>query len=101
MPGCLSLGTSMRMITDPTIDIAGFERWISSIPDHIDVRAWRYQGIDLWPLFKTCLVGLAILIRTGQKRRGLRTGGVGWQCAVLLDRFGISTLRRSLGSPPR
>ncbi len=70
-----------------TIDLAEFEAWIMSVPDTVDVHAWRYGGLDLWPLFKTSAVGLAILTKVGQRKFAMPTGGLGWQAGVLFDYF--------------
>ena len=84
-----------RTASKPAIDIVAFEGWIQSIPDRIDVHAWTHAGLALWPLFKTSLVGLGILARIEQPRRGMRTGGLGWRAGVIADYFAVSGLRKT------
>jgi hypothetical protein len=84
----------MKTASKRTIDIVEFETWIQSVPDHVDVQAWRHHGLALWPLFKTTLVGLGILARIEQPRHGMPTGGFRWRAGVIADYFALSGLRR-------
>ena len=81
------------------IDIVAFEQWIELVPDQADVRQWKHGGLDIWPLFKTTLIGLGILSRIEQPKLGMPTGGLGWQAGVLIDYFALSGIRKVL--PPR
>ena len=81
-----------------TIDVTGLENWIASVPHQFDVVAWRYEGLDLWPLFKTALVGLAVLEIMGHRRYGLATGGMGWQLGVVADYFASPIVRNPFAS---
>jgi hypothetical protein len=85
----------MKTASRRTIEIIEFERWIQSIPDRIDVQAWTHNGLALWPLFKTTLVGLGILARIEQPKRGMPTGGLGWRAGVMADYFAMSGLRKT------
>lgn len=84
----------MKTAPKRTIDIVEFENWIQSIPNSVDVQAWNYHGLALWPLFKTTLVALGILARIEQPRRGMPTGGLGWRAGVMADHFALSGLRK-------
>lgn len=85
----------MQTASKRTIDIVEFEKWIQSIPDRIDMRSWNHRGLALWPLFKTTLVGLGILSRIEQPKRGMPTGGLGWRAGVMADYFALSGLRKT------
>lgn len=80
-----------------SIDLSALEDWIESVPHHVDVASWRHFEVDIWPLFKTTLLGLAILSRIEQPKRGVPTGGLGWRAGVLADYFILSGLRRMRG----
>lgn len=84
----------MKTASRRTIDIVAFETWIQSLPDQVDVRSWELEGLALWPLFKTTLVGLGILSRIEQPKRGMPTGGLGWRAGVLTDYFALSGRRK-------
>lgn len=80
-----------------SIDLSAFEDWIESVPHHVDVASWRHFELDIWPLCKTTLLGLGILSRIEQPKRGVPTGGLGWRAGVLADYFILSGLRRMRG----
>lgn len=82
------------------VDLTSFEEWIASVPAYFDVLAWTHNGEHLWPLFKTALIGLAIVATMGHRRFGLTTGGLGWQLGVLADYFGSPIVRRCFATPP-
>jgi hypothetical protein len=82
------------------VDITSFEEWIVSVPERFDVLAWSQEGMHLWPLFKTALLGLAIVATMRQRRFGLTTGGFGWQLGVLADYFGSPLVRSCIASAP-
>jgi hypothetical protein len=85
----------MNTASRRSIDVIKFERWIQSVPGRIDVMAWQHDGLALWPLFKTILVGLGILARIEQPKRGMPTGGLGWRAGVIADYFALSGLRKT------
>jgi hypothetical protein len=80
--------------TKPTnqrsIDISAFEDWIVSLPRTTDVASWRCGGLDIWPLFKTVVVGLGVNAHIQQPKLGLKTGSLGWQAGVIADYFVVS-----------
>ena len=80
-------------------NLTKFENWIASVPEHFDVLTWRHEELDLWPLFKTALVGLAVVAFMGQRRLGLATGGIGWQVGVFADYFMSPIIRNPFGFP--
>jgi hypothetical protein len=82
-----------------TIDVVSFESWIRSIPASFDVSLWQLGDLDVWPLFKTSLVGLGVLSRMGYRRHGLPTGGFGWQSGVLFDYFFLTRIRGAWKRP--
>ncbi len=82
-----------------TIDISALESWLRDTPRSVPVGAWTVQGLDLWPLFTTCLVSLAILSKIGQRRSLARVGSAAWQLGVLADHTVVSAARR-LGAKP-
>lgn len=90
-------GLSEKKIGRRSIDLSAFEDWIESVPHHVDVASWRHSGLDIWPLCKTTLLGLGILSRIEQPKRGVPTGGLGWRAGVIADYFILSGLRRMRG----
>jgi hypothetical protein len=77
----------------PTLDVTRFERWLAKIPASVAVKDWQVQGLDVWPLFSTCLVSLAILISIKHRKARAKVGGAGWQAGVLIDYTATAPLR--------
>lgn len=76
-----------------SVDVAALEAWLASCGLQTAASGWVVDGLHLWPLFTTCLVSLAIQVRIRQRRGLLRTGGLGWKCAVALDARAVAPLR--------
>jgi hypothetical protein len=89
---------TIMVVHSNRIDFVAFEKWIESVPDQFDVRQWKHGGLDIWPLFKTTLIGLGILSRIEQPKLGMPTGSPGWQAGVIADYFALSGFRKVL--PP-
>jgi len=70
------------------------EQYVSATPEKNNVIAWRVKELDLWPLFATCLLSLAILIDIRQIKGRISVGGAIWRAGVRLDHTLISPFRR-------
>ncbi len=74
--------------------MSAIENYLADVPEDTDVLAWRLHEIDLWPLFKTCLLSLAVLIDIRQpKSWGIKVGNLPWQAGVLADHYFVSNWR--------
>jgi len=71
--------------------VSRIEKYLAAAPDGTDVLAWRLHEIDLWPLFKTCLLSLAVLMDIRQKKGpGIYVGNLPWRAGVLADHYLVS-----------
>lgn len=68
-----------------SIDVSGFEKWLASVPQSFQVTDWKVNGLDVWPLFNTCLVSLAILTRIQHRKAFMKVGSPGWRAGVVVD----------------
>jgi hypothetical protein len=82
----------------PYIDVSELEKWLAEVPLTVRVADWNVQALDVWPLFNTCLVSLAILTRIRQRKAFLRVGGRPWQAGVMVDYVAVSPIRWLLGA---
>lgn len=87
--------SSTRSVEVPTL-----EAWLARSGVETPARDWMVDGLHLWPLLTTSLVSLAIQVRIRQRRRLLRTGGLGWKVAVAVDTRAVAPLR-ALARAPR
>lgn len=69
----------------PPVDLAAFEAWLADPATAAVAGRWRTAGMDLWPLFNTCLASLAIQASMGLRKGRVRIGGRLWQLAVAAD----------------
>ena len=69
----------------PASNLSGLNTFLRNLPGRVDVRSWRHEGLDLWPLFLTAFSGLGLHAAVGYQRRRVRVGGRIWKTAILAD----------------
>lgn len=75
------------------VDVHELERWLADLAASRDISSWRVEQLDIWPLFTTCLVSLAIQIHTRHRKALGRVGGRAWRSGVRVDYHVAAPLR--------
>ncbi|HRK17684.1 MAG TPA: hypothetical protein PK970_01895 [Hyphomicrobiaceae bacterium] len=80
------------------VDVVAVEAWLGDVEATDAALDWQVDGLDVWPLFLTTLLNLAVEFNIGRRRGRVTVGSRAWRAGVVADAVIGGRARRMLGS---